>query len=86
MTETAKKATHGGRRAGAGRKPANPDDGRRVEISATVSPLVAQYLADASNRSQAIDKLVRGSSDFRRWLVVAKAEGVAVKARKPASA
>lgn len=76
MTAT-KKATHGGKRAGAGRKPANPDDGRRVEISATVSPLVAQYLAGAANRSQTIDNLIRGSSDFRRWLIVARAEGAA---------
>ena len=85
MTAT-NKATHGGKRAGAGRKPANPDDGRRVEISATVSPLVAQYLAGADNRSQAIDKLVRGSSDFRRWLIVARAEGVAKQAMKAANA
>ena len=73
MTNDTKPAKHGGKRAGAGRKPAHPD-GAKAEICVSVTPAVAQYLADAKNRSLAVEAAVRESSDFRRWLIVARAE------------
>lgn len=67
------KQKHGGKRAGAGRKPSNPE-GAKTEICVSVTPSVAQYLTDSRNRSLAVDAAVRESSDFRRWLIVARAE------------
>jgi hypothetical protein len=59
------KSQHGGRREGAGRKSAHPEDGKTVTISATVpSGLVERLdaLADKREwtRSQAISEAIRG--------------------------
>ena len=60
----AKKKQHGGRRKGAGRKPAHPE-GRTVTIAASVpSDLVDQLDVFAAqqdwNRSKAITEAIRG--------------------------
>ena len=64
----AKKKAHGGARKGAGRKLANPDEGRTVPVAAGVpSELVALLDAWAQehdcNRSQAITEAIRGLLD-----------------------
>lgn len=63
----AKKKPHGGKRAGAGRKPVNPE-GRTVVVAATVpEELVDQLNALAAkrdwNRSQAVTEAIRGLLD-----------------------
>jgi hypothetical protein len=60
----AKKVAHGGKRKGAGRKPANPE-GATVVVAASVPEALAtalDELADAKgwNRSQAITEAIRG--------------------------
>jgi hypothetical protein len=60
----AKKATHGGKRAGAGRKPASPE-GRTVPVTASVpGGLVEDLDALAEkrgwNRSEAVTEAIRG--------------------------
>lgn len=56
--------SHGGKRRGAGRKPA-PD--AKQSISARVSPEVKAFLATQTNASEAIDKTIRRSKAFREW-------------------
>lgn len=83
-SDTKPKPKHGGKRSGAGRKPSHPD-GVKIEICVSVTPTVAQYLADGRNRSLAVDAAVRESSDFKRWLIVARAERtLKIKATKGA--
>ena len=60
----AKKGTHGGKREGAGRKPANPE-GRTVTIAASVPEALVDRLdgvaaAKGWNRSQAVTEAIRG--------------------------
>jgi ribbon-helix-helix CopG family protein len=66
-----KKKAHGGRRKGAGRKLANPDEGRAIPVAAGVpSELVDRLDALAKergwNRSQAITEAIRGLLDAKR--------------------
>jgi hypothetical protein len=66
----AKKKAHGGRREGAGRKLANPDEGRTIPVAAGVpSGLVDRLDALAGkrgwNRSQAITEAIRGLVDSK---------------------
>lgn len=56
--------SHGGKRKGAGRKPA-PD--AKQPISARVSPEVKAFLADQANASETIDETIRRSKKFKDW-------------------
>lgn len=61
--------TWGGRRAGSGKK----KTGRtKVQVSAVVSPLVAEYLADQENQSKSIESAITNYPDFRQWVVLAR--------------
>ena len=56
--------SHGGKRKGAGRKPA-PD--AKQPISARVSPEVKSFLAEQANASETIDETIQRSKAFRMW-------------------
>jgi hypothetical protein len=67
----AKKKTHGGKREGAGRKPANPDEGAVITIAVSVpGALVVQLDAwaakEGSTRSGAVTRAIRGLLDGRK--------------------
>jgi hypothetical protein len=55
--------THGGKRLGAGRKPA-PDAKKATTIK--LSPDVLEFLATV-NKSATIEAAVRKSKEFREW-------------------
>lgn len=66
----AKKRTHGGKRAGAGRPLANPDEGKAVVIAASVPGELVELLDRIAkqmgwNRSQAITEAIRGLLDAK---------------------
>lgn len=63
--------THGGRRKGAGRKPA--PDSRTIPKSIKVSQDVADYLAERG--TGVIEDAIRRTKDFREW---AKRDGPVV--------
>jgi hypothetical protein len=59
-----KKAAHGGARAGAGRKPSVPDEGKAVILTASVPEGLVQRLAQLAeaegwSRSKAVTEAVR---------------------------
>jgi hypothetical protein len=56
--------SHGGKRKGAGRKPA-PD--AKQPISARVSPDVKAFLAEQENASETIDETIQRSKAFKTW-------------------
>ncbi len=58
------KQTHGGKRAGAGRK---APDGAKVQASVVVTPEVKAYLGTCENQSETVEKAVRQSRGFKQW-------------------
>jgi hypothetical protein len=59
--------THGGKREGAGRKPA-PKGTQKVPYGTKLAPIVVEYLRQCKNASEAIDIAVRQSKSFREWV------------------
>jgi len=57
---------HGGKREGAGRKPA-PAGTQKVPYSTRLAPLVVEYLKSRANATGAIERAVTGSKAFRAW-------------------
>lgn len=59
-----KRAVHGGKREGAGRKPATPKEGKTIPVSVSVPELLVQQIDDYAQlqsltRSQAITEAIR---------------------------
>ena len=56
----------GGKRKGAGRKPA-PQGTHKVPMTIKVAPDLRQYLRRCENATEAIETALRRSKDFRDW-------------------
>ena len=57
--------THGGKRAGAGRKPISGE--AKVGTSVFITPEVKAYLGTCENQSETIEKAVWQSRQFKDW-------------------
>jgi len=55
--------THGGKRSGAGRKPA-PAGTQKIAYSTKLTPQVVEYLRQQPNAAQTIEDAVRASAGF----------------------
>jgi hypothetical protein len=64
-------SNRGGKREGAGRKPA-PDGTQKVPYATKLTPTVVQYLRSRENAAQAIETAIERSKDFRKWNKQAK--------------
>lgn len=60
------KNKRGGKREGAGRKPA-PEGTAKVPYATKLSPLVVEYLRQRENAAQAIETAIERSKDYREW-------------------
>lgn len=56
----------GGKRKGAGRKPA-PEGTQKVPMTIKVAPDLREYLAQRENATETIETALRRSKDFRDW-------------------
>lgn len=56
----------GGKREGAGRKPA-PEGTAKVPYATKLAPLVVEYLRQRENAAGTIEGLVERSKDYREW-------------------
>lgn len=56
----------GGKREGAGRKPA-PEGTQKVPYATKLSPRVVEYLRQRENAAQAIETAIEKAKDFREW-------------------
>lgn len=57
---------HGGKRPGAGRKPA-PEGTQKVPYATKLAPTVVKYLRSRENAAQTIETLVAKSKEFKKW-------------------
>lgn len=57
---------HGGKREGAGRKPA-PEGTTKVPYATKLSPMIVEYLRQRANAAGTIESLVEKSKDYREW-------------------
>jgi len=57
---------HGGKREGAGRKPA-PEGTAKVPYATKLAPLVVEYLRLQENAAQAIETAIEKSKGYREW-------------------
>lgn len=60
------KMSRGGKRKGAGRKPA-PEGTAKVQYATKLAPLVVEYLRQRKNAAGTIEGLVEKSKDYREW-------------------
>lgn len=60
-------SNHGGKREGAGRKPA-PAGTAKVSYATKIDPLVVDYFRSRENAAKTIEETVRRSKEFREWL------------------
>ena len=58
--------SHGGKRPGAGAKPA-PEGTQKVPYATKLAPVVVQYLRSRENAAQAIETAITKSKDFKNW-------------------
>ena len=58
----------GGKREGAGRKPA-PEGSQKVTYATKLAPTVVQYLRTRENAAQAIETSIERSKDFKEWKI-----------------
>jgi hypothetical protein len=58
--------THGGKRDGAGRKPA-PEGTQKIAKTYKLSPEIVEYLATLDNATAAIEAAIIKSKGFREW-------------------
>lgn len=56
----------GGKREGAGRKPA-PEGTGKVPYATKLAPLIVEYLRQRKNAAQAIETAIERSKDYREW-------------------
>lgn len=59
-------AKRGGKREGAGRKPA-PEGTAKVPYATKLAPLIVEYLRQRENAAQAIETAIERSKDYREW-------------------
>lgn len=59
----------GGSRRGSGRKKTGRS---KVQVSAALSPSVAEYLADQPSQSRAIEDAITNQPTYRQWVVLAR--------------
>ena len=60
---------HGGKRAGAGRKPAPAGTGTtKVPYGTKLEPVVVEYLRECGNAAATIETTINRSKAFREWL------------------
>lgn len=57
---------HGGKRKGAGRKPA-PEGTAKVPYGTKLDPVVVEYLRQCDNAAGTIEDTIRRSKQFRDW-------------------
>jgi hypothetical protein len=57
---------HGGKRKGAGRKPA-PDGTAKIAYGTKLDPVVVDYLRECDNAAETIETAIKRSKDFRDW-------------------
>jgi|TARA_R110000824_G_scaffold15044_3_gene63603 hypothetical protein len=65
---------HGGKRTGAGRKPA-PDGTAKIAYGTKLDPVVVQYLRECDNAAETIETTIKRSKAFREWLRLTNASG-----------
>jgi hypothetical protein len=65
---------HGGKRAGAGRKPA-PDGTAKIAYGTKLDPVVIEYLRQRANAAETIETTIKRSKAFREWLRLTNASG-----------
>jgi hypothetical protein len=58
--------THGGKRPGAGAKPA-PEGTQKVPYATKLAPDVVKYLRSRKNAAQEIETRITNSKDFKQW-------------------
>lgn len=58
---------HGGKRKGAGRKPA-PDGTAKVAYGTKLEPVVIEYLRQCSNAAETVESTIKRSKAFRDWM------------------
>jgi hypothetical protein len=58
--------THGGKRDGAGRKPA-PEGTAKVPMTIKVEPELREYLRACANATATIEDALKRSKAFREW-------------------
>jgi hypothetical protein len=58
--------SQGGKRQGAGRKPA-PEGTSKVPYATKLSPHVVEYLRQRENAAQSIESAIERSNDYREW-------------------
>lgn len=58
--------SHGGKRKGAGRKPA-PSGAKKVSYATKLDPLVVEYLRSRENAAATIEVTIKRSKEFREW-------------------
>jgi hypothetical protein len=56
----------GGKREGAGRKPA-PEGTAKVAYATKLAPLIVEYLRQRENAAQAIETAIEKSKGYREW-------------------
>ena len=59
-------SSHGGKRDGAGRKPA-PEGTAKIPKTYKLSPEIVEYLATLDNATAAIEAAIIKSKGFREW-------------------
>jgi len=58
--------SHGGKREGAGRKPAPPGT-KKITYATKLDPVVVKYLRQRDNAAETIEQTIKRSKDFRNW-------------------
>lgn len=58
---------HGGKRKGAGRKPA-PEGVAKIAYGTKLDPVVIEYLRQCDNAASTIESAIKRSKTFRDWL------------------
>ncbi len=58
--------THGGKRAGAGRKPI-PAEQLKVARTFKLTPEIVRYLAEQENATATIERAITSTKAFREW-------------------
>lgn len=57
--------SHGGKREGAGRKPA--PESRKRPLAMRIDPELAEYLSTVEDKTACIEDALRGTKRFREW-------------------
>jgi len=58
--------TQGGKRPGAGRKPA-PEGTKKLQYATKLEPAIVEYLREQDNAAKTIETAIERTKDFREW-------------------